>query len=83
MSASLVAFVAAVILGAVALVVHLAVLSAVLRAPELSRAWRLGALLPLVTPIAAWRSGRRFAALAWGATILAYVVARLVGSYIG
>lgn len=79
MPGSLVAFVAAVLFGAVALVVHLAVLVAVLGAPELSRAWKLGALLPPITPVAAWRSGRRFAAVAWGVSVAAYVVARVVG----
>lgn len=80
MPGSLVAFVAAVIFGAVAFVVHLAVLFTVLRAPELSRAWRYGALLPLVTPVAAWRSGRRGAAVVWGVALLAYLLVRVVGA---
>ncbi len=79
---SLFAFAGAVLFGAVALVVHLAVLLSVWRAPELSRTWHYAALLPPVTPIAAWRSGRRFAAIAWAASVSAYVAVRIVGLYI-
>jgi hypothetical protein len=81
--ASLVTFVAAVVLGAVALVVHVAVWLAVMRAPELSRAWRLGALLPPITPIAAWRAGKRKAAVAWCVLVAAYVVVRVIGGALG
>ena len=83
MPASLVAFVAAVVLGAVALVAHVAVWLTVLRAPEVSRAWRVLALLPPITPIAAWRAGRRKAAVAWCVAVAAYVVARVVGGVLG
>ena len=81
MPGSLFAFAGAVLFGAVALVVHLAVLLTVWRAPELSRIWHYAALLPPVTPIAAWRSGRRFAAVAWAAAVSVYVAVRLVGLY--
>lgn len=77
--ASLLVFAAAVVFGAVALVTHAAVLLAVLRAPELSRAWRLCALLPPITPVAAWRCGRRAAAIAWCVAVAVYVVIRIAG----
>ncbi len=80
MPASLFAFVAAVLFGAVALVAHVAVWLAVQKAPELSRAWRWGALLPPVTPVAAWRSGKRKTAVAWCVAVAAYVAVRFVGA---
>ncbi len=73
---SLHALLAAVLLGAAALVVHLAVWRRVARASSTTRAWRLLALLPPLTPIAAWRAGLRGAALAWVVAVALYLAVR-------
>ena len=75
---SLKALIAVVVLGAAAVVVHLAVWRRVARAESTTRAWRWLALVPPLTPLAAWRSGLRGAAVAWVVAVGLYVAARLL-----
>jgi hypothetical protein len=75
---SLKALIAAVVLGAAAVVVHLAVGLCAARAASATRAWRWLAFVPLFTPIAAWRVGLRGAAVAWVVAVALYVLVRLL-----
>jgi hypothetical protein len=77
---SLKALLAAVVLGAAAVVVHLAVWLRVARAAQTTRAWRWLALVPPLTPIAAWRAGLRGAAVAWCVAVVLYAAVRLLAS---
>jgi hypothetical protein len=78
--ASLIAFLIAVtVLGAALAIAHLALLVAVWRAPEVTRRDRWLALVPVLLPWVAWRSGRRLGAVTWAALLVAYIVVRLVG----
>ncbi len=78
MPPSLKALVAVVVLGAAAVVVHLAVWRRVARAEATTRAWRWLALVPPLTPIAAWRAGLRVPAVVWVVAVALYVLARLL-----
>ncbi len=69
---------AAIVLGAVVLLVHLATLWGVLRS-SLRPHWKGLALLPPLTPVAAWRAGQRKTAWAWLVSVAAYGLVRLVG----
>jgi len=71
------ALIAVTVLGAAALVAHLAALWHVLRAKGLDVRWKWAALLPPVTPIAAWRGGKRVACVAWVVLLVAYLVVRV------
>lgn len=64
--------------GASALVLHLALLIRTARAPGLSRAMRVLAWLPPVTPVIAWRAGARVRAAAWAVSVAVYCVVRSV-----
>jgi hypothetical protein len=66
--------------GALFLLVHLALLARTVRAKKLPRAWRLLALIPPATPIAGWRAGARVLAVAWGVVAATYGVLRLLAS---
>lgn len=59
-------------LGALWLFVHALLLARCLRARELSRGLKLLALLPIATPIVAWRAGSRVLAGLWLSVGLLY-----------
>lgn len=64
--------------GALLLFTHLLLAWRVFSGP-LDAVWRyLGVLVPFFTPIAAWRTGHRFAAVAWILLLLLYISLRLV-----
>lgn len=62
-------------IGAALIVAHVALLAAVVRS-EVEAKWKWAALVPIVTPIAAWVAPRRRHLAAWSALLVAYVVAR-------
>lgn len=67
-----------ILVGACFGVVHMVTLWQGLRAEALGWRWRLLALLPPVTPVVAWRGGRRVAPGLWCATLVLYIGLRLV-----
>jgi hypothetical protein len=54
-----------IILGAGWLFVHVLLLARCLRAPGLSRGFRLLALLPVATPVVGWYAGARVLSAIW------------------
>jgi hypothetical protein len=64
------------VLGAVLLLVHIALLVRAVRAKQLRREWRLLALLPPATPLVAWKAGARALALFWAALLISYAILR-------
>ncbi len=62
--------------GAAVLVAHLALFVAVVRS-DLATGWKWASLVPLVTPVAAWKADKKFALMAWTVCVLAYIVIRL------
>jgi len=71
-------WVSLVVIGAACVVLHVSLLFRALRARELPRALRWSALLPPVTPIAAWHAGARIRTLVWGACGLSYLALRML-----
>lgn len=67
-----------IVVGALFLVVHFAVLFQVARNPEPAVRWRLLALIPPFAPIVAWVGGRRIGPVAWLVVAVLYVVLRLL-----
>jgi hypothetical protein len=66
------------LLGALLLLVHLALLVRAVRAKQLRREWRLLALLPPATPFVAWRAGARVLTVLWAALLISYAILRSV-----
>jgi hypothetical protein len=66
------------VLGALLLLVHLALLVRAVRAKQLRREWRLAALLPPLTPLVAWKAGARALAVLWAALLISYAILRSV-----
>lgn len=61
------------------LVTHVALLWAVAADEKLPTRDRLLALVPVLLPWLAFRSGRRWGAAAWGVLALAYTILRMLG----
>lgn len=66
----------AVILGAALLVVHAAMLVAVLRAERAATLDRVLGLVPPLLPIVGWRVGLRLLPVFWGVLLVAYLILR-------
>jgi hypothetical protein len=66
------------VVGAVLLLVHVALLARAVRAKQLRREWRLAALLPPLTPVVAWKAGARALALLWAALLISNAILRSV-----
>lgn len=77
MTAPLLGLLAAILLGAAVLLAHLATLWVTLRSDVEAR-WKWLALVPVLTPVAAWRAGKRKATWAWLGLLTAYGLVRLV-----
>ena len=69
--------VSAVLVLAALLVVHVALVGRVLTSAKTSKRERLASLVPLLTPVIAWRVARR-AVVAWGVLLALYLVLRVV-----
>ena len=68
-----------IVVGAAVLIVHAVVLAEVwVHARKLDWRWKLGALVPVVAPIAAWIDGRRVAPLVWLVLVVIYFGLRLL-----
>jgi len=70
---------ALVCVAALWLVIHGRLLTRALRSSSLSLAWRLLAIVPLITPLAGWRAGARGLAVLWVVHALAYGLLRSLG----
>jgi hypothetical protein len=68
-----------IVTGAAWLFVHVVALYLVLRADGLERGWKAASLVPLVTPIAAWKAKKQAAAVAWVVCGAVYLVLRALG----
>ena len=75
MSGALAWLVAAVLLFAALLLVHLKLLLNVFRS-ELPAVWKWSSLFPVVTPIASWKAERRRMVIVWAVLLLSYVLVR-------
>jgi hypothetical protein len=71
-----VSLLALIVLGALLLVLHVALALHALRAPGLPRALRYVSWLPLLAPLAGFMSGAPLMALLWCIVAAAYVVLR-------
>lgn len=69
--------IAAVLLGASILVAWLFLLVRVVRS-DLEPKWKWAALVPVITPVSAWRADHRKAVIVWGALLVAYVLVRIL-----
>lgn len=70
-----------IVSGTLLLFTHLLLAWRVFSGP-LDAAWRyLGLLIPVFTPVAAWRTGNRVAALIWLLLLLVYISLRLTRPY--
>lgn len=69
--------IAAVLLGAGILVAWLVLLVRVVRS-DLDPKWKWAALVPVITPVSAWRADQRKAVLVWAALLVAYVLVRIL-----
>lgn len=69
--------IAAVTLFAALLFAHVLLLRVIFKS-KLSRAWKWGSLLPMVTPIAAWKAKGQRRVMLWSALLFAYIVIRLL-----
>jgi hypothetical protein len=79
-STELALLIALVVVGAMWLVVHVAVVWKSFRAREIAWYYRLLALIPLAAPGVAWVAGSRVAPIVWGVLGAAYVTLRVVAS---
>ncbi len=70
--------ISAVLLFAAWILAHFALLARVLRS-ELTAGWKWGSLVPVVTPVAAWKAEHRVGVVIWGVFLVAYIVIRIVG----
>lgn len=66
--------------GAIALVLHVALVWTALRAKSLSRTWRALSLVPVVTPFAGWRAGAHGLCVAWMTCLGAYAALRWIAA---
>ena len=64
--------------GALALLMHAVLLSAIMRSRKLPRRWRLLAWIPPVAPVVAWALGRRVSVILWALVMLTYLGLRLL-----
>lgn len=71
-----------IVVGAAVLVVHAVLLWQVFRSEKLSWSWRLGALVPVVAPVAAWVEGKRASVIVWGLTVVLYVALRSLEGFV-
>jgi hypothetical protein len=79
-SSELALLIALVVVGAMWLVAHVAVLWKSLRAKELAWYYKLLAIVPVAAPGVAWVAGSRVAPIVWGVLGAAYVTLRVVAS---
>ncbi len=77
MTGPLIGLVAAIVLGAAVLLVHLATVWVTVRS-EVAAPWKWLALVPPLTPVAAWRAGKRKASGAWIGLVVAYATVRIL-----
>lgn len=77
MTQAIVLFAAVVLVFAAWMLTHLAALWLTLRSSIDSR-WKWLSLVPVLTPIAAWKAERRGAAITWGVLGVAYATLRIV-----
>ncbi len=77
MSEGLVWLIAATLLGAAIVVGWLMLLVRVLRS-QLEPKWKWGALVPVVTPVSAWRAEHRRAVKVWVVLVVAYLLVRIL-----
>lgn len=71
-----------IVVGTAALVAHAVLLWQVLRVEraKLPLGWRLGALIPAVTPFVGWAVGKRATVVVWGVLVGIYMVLRMLES---
>ncbi len=67
-----------IVVGAAVLVAHVVLVWRVLRSDDLPARQRWWALLPLATPVLAFKAGRRWSLGAWVILLVTYVVLRLL-----
>ncbi len=65
-------------MGAAVMVAHVATLWVTIRS-DVDRRWKWLALVPVVTPVSAWKAGKRGATIAWVAILATYLVVRFLG----
>ncbi|MCB9625499.1 MAG: hypothetical protein H6723_19445 [Sandaracinus sp.] len=78
MTKALVLLAAAILLFAAFLVAHVAAIWVTVRS-DVEPRWKWLSLVPVLTPVAAWKAKRRGATIAWGLFLVGYGVVRLVG----
>ena len=69
--------VTAVVVFAALLFAHALLLRGVFKS-ELSPAWKWGSLIPVLTPVAAWKAKRHVRVMFWSALLFGYIVIRLL-----
>jgi hypothetical protein len=77
MTQALALLAAAVLLCAAWMVTHLALLWVTVRS-DVAPLWKWLALVPVLTPVAAWIAKARVGAVVWTVLLVSYVVLRLV-----
>jgi hypothetical protein len=65
-----------ILLLAAWIVVHVAAVTLVLQERELDRKYKVWVLVPLLTPLVAWRVRRRAVSVLWCTSLALYVVLR-------
>lgn len=69
--------IAAIVLFAAFLLAHLALVARILRS-DLPVGWKWASLIPLVTPVAAWKAERRVGLIVWAVFLIGYAVVWLM-----